>query len=107
MKRPQNSARDVSMGTLYDPKLEAEALADLSDPDFAEDKLVIDYLAGELSPDDRKRVEDRMRTDSESRARAESLKMIWNSPLPGEVPREPSLVTHAVAKRTWEKLKER
>jgi hypothetical protein len=107
MKRPENSTRDGSMGAPYDPKLEAEALAKLSDPDFAEDQLILDYLVGELSPDDRERVQDRMRTDSEFRARAESLMMIWNFPLPGEISRKPSLVRHEVAKRTWEKLRER
>jgi hypothetical protein len=107
MKRPESSAGNVSMGTPYDPKLEAEALAYLSEPGFADDQLVTDYLAGELSPEDRKRVEDRMRTDAEFAARAESLKMIWDFPLPGEVPRQPTLTTHAIAKRTWEKLKER
>ena len=107
MKRPENSPRGDQMGPPYDPELEAEALAKLSDPDFAEDQLVIDYLTGELSPDDRKRVEDRMRTDAEFRARAESLMVIWNVRLPGQISREPSLTTHAVAKHTWEKLRER
>ena len=107
MKRRQNSPLGDSMGAPYDPELEAEALAKLSDPDFAEDQLIVDYLIGELSPDDRERVQDRMRTDSEFRARAESLMAIWNFTLPGEISREPSLATHAVAKRTWDKLKER
>ncbi|HEY2374692.1 MAG TPA: FecR domain-containing protein [Gemmatimonadaceae bacterium] len=107
MKRPEDSTRDVSIGAPYDPELEAEALAKLNDPDFAEDLLIIDYLVGELSPEDRARFEDRMRSDSEFRARAESLMMVWNIPRRGAISRKPSLVTHAVAKRTWEKLKER
>lgn len=107
MKRPENSTHEVSMGELYDPNLDAEALANLSDPDFAEDQLIIDYLVDDLSPDDRARVQDRMRTDSEFRARAQSLMMIWNIPLPGEISRKPSLVKQEVAKRMWEKLRER
>lgn len=107
MRRPENSSPDVWMGEPFDPNLEAEALAKLGDPDFAEDQLIVDYLLDELSPEDRARVEDRMRTDSKFRARAESLMMIWNIPLPGEISRKPSLVTHEVAKRTWKKLRER
>jgi len=91
-----------------DPEaLEDEALvrAELSEPDHEEYALITDYLANELSPEDRLRVEERLRTDAEFRALAEPIMMIWNLPFP--LDKEPDARDRAEAAAAAEKLRKR
>ena len=80
------AARDASLetsGAMDDDVVRAE----LREPDTEDYGLVTRYLAGELSPVDRERVEERLRTDPKFRALAEPLIAIWKLPLP--LDREP------------------
>src|SRR5690242_3288477 len=63
---------------MHNAEDEALVRAELSEPDTADYGLITDYLAGELSPEDRARVEERLRTDPKFRALAEPLiMMMW------------------------------
>jgi ferric-dicitrate binding protein FerR (iron transport regulator) len=93
------------MESYDDGRAEALLQEELNEPDHAEYALLTDYFAGELSEADRKQVDERLRTDLEFRALADSLEMMWT--LPGSVARTRTLVEHAEAERTWEKLKKR
>lgn len=79
--------------------------AQLSNPDDADYALITDFLAGELSPEDRARVEERLQTDARFRALAEPLIMIWN--VPGPLDREEDLADRVEAERSWQMLKKR
>lgn len=107
MKRSRNGARRVSMNAAYGPEPDADVRAYLSDPDFLEDKLVVDYLAGELSEMERAQFDERVQGDTAFRARAESLQAIWNIRRPGETPKEPDIGDRHDAQRVWLKLKQR
>lgn len=88
-----------------DAAADAEVLERLKEPGFADEVLITEYLAGDLSSSDRKRAEERMRTDPEFRARAESQRWIWNFIAFPE--REPDLADRIAAERSWEQLKRR
>jgi ferric-dicitrate binding protein FerR (iron transport regulator) len=98
MTQPENAkgARDMTFGA-YDVDVEAEVRAELSEPDSADYGLVTRYLANELSPEDRERVEERLSTDPEFRALAEPLFMIWRIPL--QLDREPNEADRIEAER--------
>ena len=100
-----NAAPAIGDGSMRADETEDEAAVreQLSLPDDAEYALVTDYLAGELSAEDRARVEERLRTDAEFRAFAEPLIMIWN--VPGPLDREEDLADRAEAKRSLQKLR--
>ena len=67
---------------MHEAEDEALVHAELSKPDTADYALITDYLADELSPEDRERVEERLRTDPKFRALAEPLIMMtWELPV--------------------------
>lgn len=82
-----------------------ELLAELRDPDHADYLFITDYLSNDLSPEDRERFEERLRTDPKFRALAEPLLAIGNLPL-GLAP-EPDYFDRVEAERTWQKLEAR
>jgi hypothetical protein len=95
------AGRDRSMAP-YDPEVDAEVRAELSEPDHADYALITDYLADELSAADRERVEERLRTDAAFRALAEPLIMVWSQPR--AIDREPTPADRMEAERAWKKL---
>jgi ferric-dicitrate binding protein FerR (iron transport regulator) len=96
--------RDVSTEA-YETEDDVALREQLSNPDDADYALITDFLAGELSPDDRARVEERLRTDARFRALAEPLIMIWN--VPGPLDRPEDLADRVEAERRWKMLKRR
>lgn len=96
------AVRDESV-EVRNAEIEALVREELSQPDHADYLLITDYLSGELSPVDRERFEDRLRSDPEFRELAEPLLLI------GElgVARQPRPIDLAEADRTWDKVKER
>ena len=100
-----SAAHDLSLQSNDDARVDALLREELNEPDHAEYALLTDYFAGELSETDQKQVEERLRTDPEFRALADSLEMLWT--LPGSIRRTPTLVERAQAERTWQKLKKR
>jgi hypothetical protein len=88
-----------------DARIEALLQEELNEPDHAEYALLTEYFAGDLSEDDRRQVEERLRTDPKFRALADSLEPLWT--LPGSLRRKPTLVEQVAAERTWQDLKKR
>lgn len=101
MRRSQ-AAKDLSLLMQDD---EALVRAELSEPDHEDYALITDYLANELSPADRARVEERLRTDAEFRALAEPMIMVWKLPFP--LDGEPDLADRAEAEHAMKKFRER
>ena len=69
----RRGARDLSTYRPDETEADAVVRAELSEPDTEDYGLITDYLAGELSPADRERYEQRMRTDPEFRDAARRL----------------------------------
>src|SRR5690348_2581942 len=89
---------------MSDDELEAAARAEIGQ-EYDDYTLIDDYLAGDLSPADRERVEERLRTDPKFRALAEPVKLVWHYTRPEE--REDNLADHVRAEDGWLKLKQR
>jgi hypothetical protein len=75
-----DEARDVSMKA-HDAEIDGGLLAEMSDPTWADDLLITDYVTGGLSAEDHKRVEERLRTDPKFRALAEPSIILWTIPI--------------------------
>jgi len=102
MTRPP---KDLPMQLDDESRVDALLREELNEPDHTEYALLTDYFAGELSEADRKQVEERLRTDAQFRALADSLQPLWT--LPGSVARTPTLVDLALAERTWQTVRKR
>lgn len=89
---------------LYDDELEAAVRAEVGE-EYDDYALVTQYLAGELSPADRERVEERLRIDRKFRALAEPLIVFWKHS--GPIYKDEDLIDAVGAARSWQKLKER
>ena len=101
---PSHNGDSVARPT-YDVDDEALVLAQSSEPNDAEYALITDFLAGELSAEERKRVEERLRTDDKFRALAEPFIMIWN--VQGPLDREADRADRIHAERLWERFEKR
>src|SRR5690348_16757624 len=99
----RRAAADGSI-ELQDEALEAAVRAEIGE-DYDDYALITAYLAGDLSPADRQRVEERLGADQKFRALAEPLMMVWKRSVPVEEPED--LATRNAAEQSWERLKKR
>jgi ferric-dicitrate binding protein FerR (iron transport regulator) len=93
-----------SLGMLIEPddtKLEARVRAELGEH-YDDYMLITDYVAGALSPEDRVRLEERLRTDSKFHDLAAPLIRAWRFPRPRDRREDP-----LDAERAWQKLRAR